>query len=441
LLLARLSTVPGPDRRTEGGRNEIENIRAPSRSGNVVYRTRFASTFRPSYSLPWGFRRGARPGLPAITKHKVTLKLLSLWSAFLEFRLKRARARHEKNPSEMASVKLARAFLRLSQPAAALSIAQQAKKRFPESRAVKEIYQEARRGRATILLQETTEMLKRSQDVELYIKASELCRTLGDLEEAFAYIYEAKRLFPEHWGIHLCLGKLYFQRFNSTRQQADGVECKKHLQRARELNPGSAKPVLYLALTLVTLGSPDEALRIIDSVPRTHAEYARVASLRAVIERSLAGRDAAGEPMTERMAVLARMESREGPGVGDAATAWRERLAATEGMLGYFLLDGAGEVIDSLTRSTDRFDFTSSIEGLRAMAAGCRHESGRIGMGSLISCTISGDAWQVCLRAIGPMSLVAFFDDRMGSEDLENLVDEILVQDQMTCEGQGCARS
>ena len=390
-----------------------------------------------------GFPPRLSPWPPAITEHNVTLKRLSLWSAFLELRLKWARARHERNPSEGASVKLAWALLRLSQPAEALSIAQGAKKRFPESRAVKEVYQEARRARATILLQETTEALKGSQDVELYIKASELCRTLGDLEESFAYVYEAKRLFPEHWGIHMCLGKLYFQRFNSTREQADGIECKKHLQRARELNPQSAKPVLYLALTLVTLGSADEALRIIDAVPATHPEHARVASLRSVIERSLAGRDPTGAPMTERMAVLARMQTREEaePGVGDAATAWRERLAATEGMLGYFLLDGTGEVVDSLTRSTDRFDFTKSIEGLSAMAAGCRHESGRIGMGSLISCTISGDAWQVCLRAIGPMSLVAFFDDRMGSEDLENLVDEILIQDQMMCEGQGCARS
>jgi hypothetical protein len=62
-------------------------------------------------------------------------------------------------------------------------------------------------------------------------------------------------------------------------------------------------------------------------------------------------------------------------------------------------------------------------------------------MGNLISCTISGDAWQVCLRAIGPMSLVAFFDDRIGSDDLESLMDEILVQDHMICEGQGCAKS
>jgi tetratricopeptide (TPR) repeat protein len=364
----------------------------------------------------------------------VTFTPLNLWSSFLEYLLRRARARHDRNPGERESVGLARAFLRASRPAEALAVAQRAKARFPGNDAVREIYQEARHRRATELLDETREALKSDQDVQLYVRASNLSRTLGNIEDAFAYIYEAKRLFPEHPAVHLSLGKLYFQRFNSTHERSDGLECLKHLERARELDPGDSKTALYLALTLAGTGSADQALEIIDSIPASHPDRARARKLKAFIERSLLEE--------ARMPSVAPAEAGGArSGIPDAATAWRERLATAEGMLGYFLLDGEGEVVDSLTRPTDRFDFTDSLEGLSAMAAGCRHESGRIGMGSLISCTISGDAWQVCLRAIGPMSLVAFFDDRMASEDLEGLVDGMLVQDQLLSEGQACARS
>jgi hypothetical protein len=189
------------------------------------YRTQFATTFRPSYSLPRGFRRSARPGAPAITKHKVTLKLLTLWSAFLELRLKRAQARHERNPSEGASVKLARAFLRLSRPAEALSIAQQAKKRFPESHVVKEIYQEARRGRATILLQETTDRRGIRSGA---LSGLELCRTLETWRSSPS---TRRRIFPRPAGYP------HPSWANSARvrsRASDGrSQCRKHLQRAR----------------------------------------------------------------------------------------------------------------------------------------------------------------------------------------------------------------
>jgi hypothetical protein len=59
------------------------------------------------------------------------------------------------------------------------------------------------------------------------------------------------------------------------------------------------------------------------------------------------------------------------------------------------------------------------------MANGCISDANRLGIGTLESCILTGDQWQIIIRNLGSLKVVAFVDGEEGVADLDNVALEL----------------
>ena len=102
-------------------------------------------------------------------------------------------------------------------------------------------------------------------------------------------------------------------------------------------------------------------------------------------------------------------------------------------MVGWFFIDEEGEVIASHVKDDSLCDLSDPSAGLKALAASCRFGSSRIGIGDLESLSLSGEGWEIHLRALGDLSFVTF-SRGMSSSDVEDLVNRIVKAVPVACE-------
>ena len=108
-----------------------------------------------------------------------------------------------------------------------------------------------------------------------------------------------------------------------------------------------------------------------------------------------------------------------------------ENLREIEGVVGLFLFDQEGNMLDRFVEENDVFSFEESDDPLRAMIRTCRSDASRIGIGDLRSCMIYGEGWQVIIRAFENMQVAGFFKSYPHGEALEQEIDVIVREAQL----------
>jgi tetratricopeptide (TPR) repeat protein len=340
--------------------------------------------------------------------------------------LKRARVRYEGQPDASAAARLARALIRVGRGDEAYAIITSARKLFPSDPAIKTAYKFVRVRQAKALLTQTMKQLRRDKTPENYIRAADLLRTAGKHQKALSLIAGVDEAFPDHWGIDFALGRLYFIRFNTTREQADISQCLMHMERAIEFNPRNYKCTFFLALTYARVGMYGEACALVESILTSLPTDAKTLALKAHLAHARAAKQAHQE--AEDRAQQPEYETDETTN----AAAWptdesavRARQLIDESSenpetLGLFAFDSAGALLKSKTRESDAFDFSNCTETVEAMVSACLLNANRLGIGALESCILSGDQWQVVIRNVGSVTVVAFLASEESAATFEN---------------------
>ena len=349
---------------------------------------------------------------------------------FLNLRLRKALAEHAKFPGETEKVGLARLYLRLSLIDDARAVIQDGLATFPGSRRLREAGEEIRRARAILMLEAMEQVLEDEPSAENFIKASDLARVAGDMDRAFSYAHEGMVAFPESWAVHLALGKLHFHRYNSGRETVDGIECLKHLDKARRIAPEEPRVLFFLAMGHAVQGEQREALSVVELLTARYPDYPKATALRRRIREAIAAEGAGSSDRESLEETASRIQAALAP-LGLDAGSVREQLSRVDGVIGWFFMDEEGEVIASHTKDDLLFDLSDPSAGLHALAA-TRFGSSRIGIGDLESLSMSGDGWEIHLHALGDLSFVAF-SKGMSSSGVEDLVNQIVKAVPVPC--------
>ena len=335
--------------------------------------------------------------------------------------LKRARAQYEERPDTSATTRLARALIRVGGGDEAYAIITSGRKSFPSDPDIKTTYDFVRVRQAKALLARTKKQLKHDKTPENYIRAADLLRMLGKNKKALSLIEGLQYTFPDHWGIELSMGRLYFMRFNATREPADLTQCITHMGRAIELNPGHYKSTFFLALTYARVGMYVEACPLVESILTRFPTDSKALALKAHVAHALAAKE------TQEQEERADQQEYETDGTAwptdDGAVRVKQLLegaAETPEALGLFAFDGAGVLLGSKTRESDAFDFSNCTEAVEYMANGCISDANRLGIGTMESCILAGDEWQIVIRSIGSVKVVAFLDGEESAANFEN---------------------
>ena len=347
---------------------------------------------------------------------------------FLNLRLRRALAEHAKFPGETEKLRLARLYLELSLIDDARAIIQDGLATYPGSRRLREARDDIRSARAVLLLADIEQVLENEPSAEDFIRASDLARVAGDMDRAFSYAHEGMVAFPESWEVHLAIGKLHFHRYNATREAVDDVECLKHLDKARRIAPEEPKVLFFLAMGHAVQGEQREALAVVELLTARYPDYPKASTLRRRIRDAMS----AGAAALKGEETLDRIQAALAP-LGLDIAAVRAQLARVQGVIGWFFIDGEGEVIASHVADDPLFDLSDPGAGLEALAASCRFGSGRIGIGDLQSLSISGEGWGIHLRALEDLSFVTF-SKGLGSSAVEDIVARIVKAVPVACE-------
>lgn len=319
-------------------------------------------------------------------------------------------------------MKLARLFARLGDGEKALKVLANARRRFPDHRGVEKLYRAEKTRQAIRSLKRIDRLLQSDRSLRLLSKACDLAAALGDFDKAAHYAGEASRLHPNHWQTHLILGKLYFHRFNSTRDDYDREQALTHLNTSYELQPQSYDTLLLLGLMLARTGNFPEARDLIEYLLELQPHDPRAEQLLGHIRHCLRQpAERAAEPLQDH-----------GPleKITPTIQAAMENLREIEGVVGLFLFDLDGRLLDRFTDENDVFSFTESDDPLRAMIRTCRFDAARIGIGELRSCMIYGEGWQVIIRSFESMQIAGFFKSYPHGEALEQEIDVIVREAQ-----------
>jgi tetratricopeptide (TPR) repeat protein len=347
-----------------------------------------------------------------------------LCSRFRASRYEKALSVYQDRAGEKEAIRLARALLALQRGSEAIAMITQARRAFPHSTLLKNANVDIRRRHARILLRQALMDLTRDKTAENYIRVSELSRTVGKLRKAFAFLREARTSFPDHWGVYFSLGKTHFDRFSLTGKPQACSDCVECLQHAMDLNPNHYATLFYLGMALVRLNNYRDARLIVDSILSRSPDDAKALSLSAYIEKLESGH---GTTVTHPSFAPAGGKANIGL-VAPKSTSQElvQSLKELSGALGFFLLDETGELIDRATRDTALFDFNDCAAPLQALTTGCRFDAERIGIGSLYSCFIASDDWQIVVRGAENIQLVAFCDRSADDEAVDTVIDNIL---------------
>ena len=326
-------------------------------------------------------------------------------------RLKASYDRYQLNPGETESLAVARRLLRAERLDDAFRWIHKARTHFPNSEKVDAFYRKVKRTKARAWLAEALERAKRNPNAANRVRVCELLRLSGAWKKSYTASRKVQRQFPDNWEIHFGLGRLFFERFSTTRRKRHGRTTVKHLEKSLELNPGEYQSLLLLSTVFVRLGEFDQAVDVIEEMLEISPGNAKATALLSLV-RKLApecvrnGRTATGDH-----------------GSADPL----EHVMGIPGAVGAFLFDDKGDVRDTLSRENDTFDFSAPAETARM----CRLETDRLGLGELVFYTLRGEGWNIGYRRIYGGSVLAFFEGEVSEEqiavDMESVLGEICV--------------
>jgi tetratricopeptide (TPR) repeat protein len=358
----------------------------------------------------------------------VTLNILNMFSALTRRKLRKTLNSYRLSPRPRTAAKAANLLLKLGRGDEAFRLAKKAKRAFPKSQVVADAHIKVRRKQAKQALKKTRLLIKQEPTLDLYIRASDLHRTLGEFERALSCLETAEKLFDDHWAVHLTLGKLYFARYRAQRNQADGEDATEHLRHAAALNPHGYSVLIHNAIVNSHLGHYEEATEAVATILADFPEDAKALGLQAHLARVLERDIAEENPATESYSVPQPVGSHDLSVEATADGSAFQKLAAEEHVAGVFAIGADGAVDFSSSKSSDTFDFEDADDAVRAIAADCRYNATSLGMGDLQSCHLVGDNWEVYLHAFASKHYVCFAEKCEGSESLANLVTDAVME-------------
>lgn len=357
--------------------------------------------------------------------------LKTFLSPLLEASVTKAQRRYQATPDAASTAGLATALSRAGRSSDAYLLINSGRRSFPRDVKIRKAFDIVRKRYAKALLAKTLEALRHDSKVESFIRAAGLLRTLGQWKRAISLLDKAGMAFPDHWGIEFAVGQIYLGRYKQSNQPADLNLCLESLRRARELNQDSYKVLFFLALTCTRTFLYEEALSAVESILETVPGDQKTLALRTHIERARAAdarlRDQADEPAEEAV-----QPSKAQTASAAAEAAAQKLIEKVTGYipetLGAFVLAADGSLLGGQARSNSCFNLDGCNDSVASMALSCRNDTDRIGIGTLQSCVLTGDSWQVVIRAVDDMSLVAFLEGTTTGSSIESLFDQLAVQ-------------
>lgn len=350
-----------------------------------------------------------------------------MFSALTQRKLRKTLNNYRVDPRPRTAAKAANLMLKLGRGDDAFRLIKDAKRTFPDSGVVANAHIRARRHQAKQALKKTRLLIKQDPTLDLYIRASDLHRTLGEFEKALGYLDKAERLFEDHWAVHLTLGKLYFARYRAQRNPADAEGATEHLRHAVALNPHGYPILIHNAIVNSHLGNYDEAREAVDTILANFPDDAKALGLQQHLDTV---QEIDGEPEAEGESP-AMLQASSGASVseGDAPQdSAFQRLIDLDHVVGVFGIAADGSVGLSSTKESDSFLFEEAEDTVRAIAAECRYNSTSLGIGDLQSCHLTGENWEVYLRSFGSKHYVCFAEKSQGNEALPDLIESLVLE-------------
>ena len=318
--------------------------------------------------------------------------------------------RYRDDPQEADVCRIVRLFEKIRRFREAFKWAKHAKSSFPGSKSATKLYRKLKSKKTALALRQAKARAKGDPSVDNLVKLCELNRMSRKWNKAFKLASETDRRFPDSWQVQLVLGKLHFDRFARIRGEEDGWIAVDHLDRSRCLNASNYSTLVMLAMTLLRLGSYDDALNIVNEALLVAPSDQRASQLQLRIKRALG----------EQTATAADGRAVEDGEAGDG-TELLERVLAIPGAVGAYRL-GNGKIVRSSVFHNESFDFSVPAEVFESMAAACRLDAQRIGLGDFVSCSLSGEGWTVDYRNAEEGSVLAFFESDVTGEQLDEEV-------------------
>jgi tetratricopeptide (TPR) repeat protein len=359
----------------------------------------------------------------------VTLLFSKIFFPIHAIGLRWARARFESHPDAGSAVRLSRALLRIGKVNEAYSAIATGRREFPESPAVNKVYESIRARYAKDLLSSAMRSLKHDKRLENFVRAADLLRTLGEFEKALAILGQVAPAHPNNWRIEFAIAQTFFNRFRALHHPADLTESLKHLRLARDHNPDNLKVLFFLALTCAHARLYREAGRFIDLLLKRAPGDAKALALKTQIKQAAAGPQVRGD--VSRLSAFQTSIAQPASGTSETHVELAQRIvekaAEIPETLGAFVFDGKGGSIAKIVRVSDVFDFSVGDAVIHGMVKSCRADADRIGIGALESCVLTGDGWQVLLRSMDELSVLAFLEGPASCKPLETAIEQLAL--------------
>ena len=348
---------------------------------------------------------------------------------FTTLRLRRAQAKYDSNPEPERAVQVVKLLLKAGRGSEALQAAKDAKGLFPTSPEVAQSYFTVRRFQAKVALKMARRRLRQQPKVENYLRIADLERTLGRFGKAQKVLQQAERRFPKYWGVHFARGKLAFSLFKESRKASDSSTCLEALRRALELNPSNYQLLIYFAVVTGQLGLYVDASQAIETILGSRPDDPKALDIQQWIERARAEEAEALTGLQEAEPVEADADtttrtSTEGELAGPLAG-----LQTIQDLAGIYAFDGEGTPVFSRTKPSTEFEFTDAVDTIRSIVSECRFDASNLGLGELRSCAITGDTWQIFVRAADESHVVLLRDHSQSDAPICDDVDNVLVAD------------
>jgi hypothetical protein len=323
--------------------------------------------------------------------------------------------------------------LRLGQGEEALRTIKDAKRLFPASAEIRETYGLVRRYQAKAALRRTRLALRGDPQLEHFLRASDLLRTLGRFAKARGYLARAANRYPEHWGVHLTLAKLYWSRFREQGRRSDSTASLDELRHAYTLNPHNYQILLYLAIVTSHLDLLNESRKAAQAILFKVPNDPKALGILSHVERRLSGAGGDQPLPDDPVAAEDGGEDKELPpeATGDSVAAVDGEIAALASLPGVRAVLTFGEngsPASSSVRDKSSFDVADAQEAAKSMIAECRFDANNLGIGEFQSCYLAGDSWQVYMFSHESGHAVVFGNEAPSGPTLDVVVDDMLAK-------------
>jgi hypothetical protein len=344
------------------------------------------------------------------------LRLLHRFSAAVQSsRLAAAYERYRLSPGESESLEVARELVGAGRIDEAFRWLRKARASFRGSRRIERGFEKVKRLKVAVELEDAKARARRDPSAANALQVCELIRLSGNWRKAYRESLKTRDRFPDHWEVYLVLGRLFFERFRGSRNQKHGWAAVANLEQALDRNPNDYRALLLLAMSLLRLEKFPEARGVARNILRVAPGDRRASSLLAYIKKFY---PPDGAPLSIRAQPSETVRGATREGAPESERSQVELAMSIPGAVGAFRLDESGDVVDTLTRPNESFDFSGPIEIVEAMASACRLDTRRLGLGELTFCTLSGDGWSVGYRTAEEGGVLVFLEGEVSEEQV-----------------------